>query len=94
MPTTHITGFSSDLLVAEMSSRLNLQVQELPEGDPLRVAFPLVNPDGASVSYGLQALQYGARPGVETEVWVPAPGEKFELITDAAVLRERARQTQ
>ncbi|HSW99627.1 MAG TPA: hypothetical protein VLH38_01175 [Patescibacteria group bacterium] len=83
-------GYTSDLLVAEMSAELNTAVQGLPEDGPLRVAFPLVHPDGASISYGLQALKYGDRSNVRTEVWVPRDDGRFDLITSADELRARA----
>jgi 5,10-methylene-tetrahydrofolate dehydrogenase/methenyl tetrahydrofolate cyclohydrolase len=83
-------GFRSDLLVAETSARLNARVQGWPAEQPLRVAFPLARPDEASISYAYQALDYGDRPGVVPEVWLPGP-DGFELVTAKEELRERAK---
>lgn len=85
-------GFTSDLLVAEMSSLLDEKLLRVPNDSPLALAFPLVRPDSASISYALQALEYGDRPSVQAEVWIPLPNERFDLVTDAEDLRERAKQ--
>lgn len=85
-------GYTSDLLVAEMSLQLDEKLQNFPEDSPLVLAFPLVRPDGASISYAIQALEYGDRPRVRTEAWIPLSDGRFDLVTDAEDLRERATQ--
>ncbi|HEX7963089.1 MAG TPA: hypothetical protein VF466_00715, partial [Candidatus Saccharimonadales bacterium] len=70
-----------------MSAAFDAQLAQLPAGEVLHTAFPLVNPDAPSVSYAHQALDYGARPRSEVEIWVPTPGG-FEKVTTKDGLRD------
>ena len=87
MLTHEPAGFSSAPLVAEMSAAFDAQLTELPAGEVLRTAFPLINPNGASISYAHQALDYGTRPRSEVEIWVPTSGG-FQKVTTKEALRD------
>jgi len=82
-----ITGFTTDVLVAEMHQAMARQMASLPLGEVVTAAFLLPEPDAPSISYGVEVLRQGdMSPRVKGEVWIPTAGE-YELVDDITKLR-------
>jgi 5,10-methylene-tetrahydrofolate dehydrogenase/methenyl tetrahydrofolate cyclohydrolase len=72
------TGFSSNLLVEEMTwDTARMLAEQLPEGQTAGAAFIMTGPDNASASYGIEALdQAVSTDGLHATVYVPIEGSE------------------
>jgi 5,10-methylene-tetrahydrofolate dehydrogenase/methenyl tetrahydrofolate cyclohydrolase len=84
-----VTGFRTDLLVAEMHGAMAADLTTLPEGEHARTAFVVTEPDDPNISYALETLAQAEQvPGLATEVWMPDQRGGYQPVMDLEKLRE------
>jgi 5,10-methylene-tetrahydrofolate dehydrogenase/methenyl tetrahydrofolate cyclohydrolase len=102
------TGFSSNLLVEEMTWDTGHMLAELPDGQTAGAAFVMTGPDNASASYGIEALDQAASTDrLHATVYVPIansehipcdykkdefPVNHFRAVTDPEEMRSIRRE--
>lgn len=84
---TSCSGFSTNLLVADIHHDMGRKLYAMPDNEAVRTAFAIPNPDAPSLSYGIEALAQGGDYKFATEVWLPNKHGLYRPVTNINQLR-------